>query len=88
MHDRKGDEELERTIGAIRAQLARAKQRVAAHYPRGRIRWVLETREWVVIDLATCERIESSRSLDELATRPPSSAKVPESGTYYRPEKE
>jgi hypothetical protein len=88
LHDRKGDEELERSIDAIRVQLQKAKVRVAVLYPRARICWVLETREWVVMNVMTRERIEASRSLDELGTRAPKDARGPESATYRRTEEE
>jgi hypothetical protein len=87
LHDRRGDEKLERSIDAIRVQLKNAKLRVALLYPRARICWVLETREWVVMNVMTRERIEASRSLDELATRSPIYTRGPESGTYRRTEK-
>jgi hypothetical protein len=85
LHDRRGDEDLEQSIAAIRKQLASAKERVRILYPGGCIRWILETREWVVIDGMTRETIEASRSLDDLAVRPDPSVRLPASGTYRQP---
>jgi len=83
LHDRKGDEELERSIGAIRKELALAKARVAALYPNARIHWVFESRLWLVVDIKTRATIESSSHLDELATGPRPMTR-PGSGTHRR----
>jgi hypothetical protein len=84
LHEQRGDPELERLINAICKQLASAKVRVRALYPRGRICWVLEVREWVVIDAETRERLEASQSLDELATGDRTPLRKAASGTYRR----
>jgi hypothetical protein len=84
LHDRRGDQELEQSISAIRKQLASAKERVGVRYPGARITWVLERREWVVIDTRTREPIEASHSLDELATHTASPVRSPLSGTYRK----
>ena len=88
LHDRKGDAELERSIGAIRKQLALAKVRVAALYPNARIHWVFESRQWLVVDLRTGATLESASHLDELATGSPGSMTHPGSGTHRRTDKE
>jgi hypothetical protein len=82
LHDRRGDPELEQSIATIRKQLASAKERVSALYPGARVRWVLETRLWVVIDANSRQPIEASGSLDALATDAPGSGRRPASGTY------
>lgn len=87
LHDRRGDPELERSIATIRRQLAGAKERVSLLYPGARIRWIVETREWAVIDGTTREPIEASPSLDELATHTPKSVRKPPSGTYRQADK-
>jgi hypothetical protein len=85
LYDRRGDEDLERSMGAIRTKLASAKERVRALYPGGCIRWILETREWIVIDGVSRETIEASLSLDDLAVRPRRTVRRPASGTYRQP---
>lgn len=88
LHDQRGDPELERSMGAIRKQLASAKERVKARYPRARICWFLESREWVVIDAETRARLEASPSLDALATRDRTPVRKVASGTYRRADEE
>ena len=88
LHDRKGDEQLEQSIGVIRRQLASAKERVAALYPGARINWVLETRQWVVVDAKTRETIEASAVLDELAKGAPAGNLRIGSGTHRRTDTE
>ena len=88
LHDRKGDEQFEQSIGVIRRQLASAKVRVATLYPGARINWVLETRQWVVVDAKTRETIEASPLLDELASGAPAGTLRPGSGTHRRTDTE
>jgi hypothetical protein len=88
LHDRKGDEELERSIAAIRRQLTSAKARVAERYPNARIHWVLESRQWLVVDIRTRATLEASSNLNDLATGHPNSMLHPGSGTHRRTDTE
>jgi hypothetical protein len=83
LYEGRGDEELARALNKIRAQLSRAKDRVRVLYPNARIRWVLESRTWMVLDMDTRETIEMSSSLDQLATGQSVSMRHPQSGTHW-----
>jgi hypothetical protein len=82
LYDRSDDKEFGRSLKAVRAQLSRANERVKAIYPNARIRWMLKTCCWIVVDPVTRETFEASSSLDELATGGPVTTGHPHSGTH------
>jgi hypothetical protein len=84
LHDQKDDPEFERAIEIIRKRLPAAKQRVKVLYPEASIRWIVETRTWVVVHKKTREALEASRFLDDLATGDGVSGEKPKSGTHRR----
>jgi hypothetical protein len=84
LHERRHDREFVESIETIRRQLVRAKDRVLVRHPGARIRWVLETSTWVVIDPETREALDSAQSLDELASANRAGNPQPASGTHLR----
>jgi hypothetical protein len=81
LHNLRDDRALLRSLGEIRKQLADAKERVRAVYPNARIRWIVESSTWAVIDPASGEVVEASPSLDQLGTAEAAAFGKPESGT-------
>ena len=88
LHDTRHDPEFGGSPDAIRRQLDRAKARVKLRYPNGRIRWVLKTCNWVVVDADTGEIFETSGVLDSVATGEAMAIGHPESGTHCLVERE
>jgi hypothetical protein len=84
LHERSHDRAFVESIETIRRQLVQAKARVFARHPGARIRWVVETATWVVIDPESREALDSARSLDELVSMNRAANPQPASGTHLR----
>jgi hypothetical protein len=84
LHDRRNDPEFVQAIEAVREQLAAAKDRVREAYPHARIRWVVETSLWAVVDLRTGETIEISSRIEDVASGRRSVRPKPQSGTHRK----
>jgi hypothetical protein len=84
LHDRRNDPEFVQAIDAVRQELAAAKDRVREAYPHARIRWLVETSLWAVIDLRSGETIEVSSKIEDVANGRRSVRPKPQSGTHRR----
>jgi hypothetical protein len=82
LHDRRHDREFVESIETIRKELASAKRRVERRHPGARIRWVVESATWTVIDPDTRESLDAARSLADLAASDRAPTPQPMSGTY------
>jgi hypothetical protein len=84
LHDRRNDPEFVQAIGAVRQQLAAAKDRIREAYPDARIRWLVETSQWAVVDVRSGETLEVSSRIEDVANGRRSLRPKPQSGTHRR----
>ena len=88
LHDRRNDAEFVQAIQAVRQELAAAKDRVRETYPSARIRWLVESSLWAVVDVRTGETLEVTSRIEDIAIGRRSLRPKPQSGTHRRLDQE